>query len=338
MGLIAELPPPPEWCPECAIIDDPLWEDGSPTVEFAKWMRADTVANIGLLYLEHMVTGEVKVGWGAYGFLIGAALATLQFELGYEGWVEDLDRCLNDADEIETNDKEKCARESGCWPHRKSTKSAWRGEGTIQMEHNGDNISPGMPVWREAGSGTFTITFKETKALTAEEESQLPQQETITGEGTATMTGTGEFKVIDPFRPSERWVHCTDRWQATVPLSVGGTKEANTLTLDVPPASEWTSQNTLSWSCTGPWASLYSGSPGGFTRLWGVIPSLEVSAEDGATGEGVDESSVPPGTKSKVLWSIRLKALPPEEGGRLPVSRATGHSTPELPDPLLAEY
>jgi hypothetical protein len=245
----------------------------------------------------------------------------------------------------------------------------WRGEGTIQAESDAGNIVPSeIPVWRRLCSGTFTITFEvqdlktlvdsfyppgtgdsgqedgtsqeeETEALTPEEERQLSQNGIISGEGTASVTGTEEYTQIDSQNRPELWVHCTKHWQATVPLVVAGGKKGNRLTLGFSSESDWAGAlGTVSQSCTGPGAEFFgSGVSKIPPRFRMDIPSLEVTAEDGATGQSVEES-FDLGIKSRALSSIRIKALPPEEGGSPTDRGATGQNSSEFPGPLLPDY
>jgi hypothetical protein len=152
------------------------------------------------------------------------------------------------------------------------------------------------------------------------------------------MTGTEEYTQIDSHRRSELSVHCTRRWQTSVPVVVRGGKKGNTLMLGFSAERDNEAAGTISQSCTGPAAEFFGGSGSKRIARFRVrVPTLTVTAEDGATAQLVEESSEF-GIKSKILASIRIKALQPEERESRPVSGGTGQSLSDIPGPLLPDY
>lgn len=104
----------------------------------------------------------------------------------------------------------------------------WNGEGTIRVEYNADKLY-GLKVWRGTREGVFTITFKPNEGPEGGG-SQTPCS--LEGSGTATVTDTIEFTT-----PGKIITRCTGRLQATMPVSVSGVKEGNTLRLKLLDAS-----------------------------------------------------------------------------------------------------
>lgn len=109
-------------------------------------------------------------------------------------------------------------------------KATWSGEGTIRVEYNADKLY-GLPVWRGARNGVFTITFKliEAPGIAG---SVMPCS--IEGWGTATVTDTIEFTI-----PGKILTRCTGRLQGTMTVSVSGVMVGNMLTLKLLDAFPW---------------------------------------------------------------------------------------------------
>jgi hypothetical protein len=140
--------------------------------------------------------------------------------------------------------------------------------------------------------------------------------------------------------PINKSLHCTGHWQVTVPLIVGGWKEGSMLKLTI--EYRQPTEDPARWSCTGrnaEFASQHLQFPGEiFLESLPFDEEIEVAAEDGATGHLEFESSDPPEIKKREVWSIRIKALPPEGGGSPAASGGPGQSSPGFPGPSLPDY
>jgi len=216
---------------------------------------------------------------------------------------------------------------------KKTHVNKWSGEGTVQAEYY-DAGPVGRPyegatyTARGTNNGVFTFTFTVQDGCCR-----------IVGEGAATVTSTKEFAATSaPSRPPGD-IHCTGTLQTTGPFMVEGNREHGTLRLTYRPLDGSDRPIPFPWSCTGPGARF--GGPKLSVRhpfIEMMPPRFKVSAEDGATGVVENPLARPIGAKGKALWSMRIKALPPEGGGSRPVSGGTGQSLSEFPGPSLPDY
>jgi hypothetical protein len=222
----------------------------------------------------------------------------------------------------------KCHRE--CWTDFKhdlawcQTSRKWSGAGTIEF---GSAHSDTEHHQRMGMNGPFAITL------------EVLQDGTIRGEGTATLTLALELFV-------EGSLQCTANGQGTVPLNVSGVATDGQLKLMF--GSNPEGYHTTA-SCSGePRAAEALRSRGYVELLFDIffdqMQPLEVGAADEAEGqlvEDISEQARQAGAEApgrwRRIWSLRLKALPPEEKGSRPVSGDTGHSAPELSGPLLSD-